>query len=93
MKSPSLKQNLLDYLRNNEGWHKKVSLYVIADELGFSPETAGRCLRSLAEEGTIFVEYYDGLYSKNLAKYSAQFVPKKKMVATEVNGKMVITYE
>jgi len=71
MKTPSLEQRLLEYLKKCEGqWIKKVSLFVLADEAGYSPETAGRLLRDLAENGKIQVAYYDGQFAKNLAKYS-----------------------
>ena len=59
---------LLDFINQTEGWHKKVQLFVVAQE--FSPETSGRQLRILAEEGKIQVSYYDGKYAKNLATYS-----------------------
>lgn len=58
------------YLGMNEGWHKKVHLYAVAED--YSPETVGRALRTLSEEGKIFVDYYDGKISKNLAMYSAK---------------------
>lgn len=72
---------LLNYLKNHEGeWIKKVALYVIADEGGYSPETCGRTLRTLAENGKIVVSYYDGKYAKNLAKYS--YNPPKELRKT-----------
>ena len=58
---------LIEYLRNNTDWNKKVHLYAVAED--YSPETVGRCLRSLEEEGEIVAGYYDGKYSKNLVKY------------------------
>lgn len=67
MKTPSLEQRLLEYLKKCEGqWIKKVSLFVLADEAGYSPETAGRLLRDLAENGKIQVAYYDGQFAKTL---------------------------
>ena len=72
----SLSHALLRYLQENEGWHKKGHLYSVSDQLGYSPEGAGRCLRKLAEEGKIYVQYYDGLYSKNLAMYCAEKPPE-----------------
>jgi len=72
---------LLDYLKKSEGqWFKKVNLYVLADDHGYSPETAGRALRDLAEKGKIKVDYYNGKYSKNLAKYSYNPQEKKTMI-------------
>lgn len=85
----TLEQHLLDELKKNEGvWIKKVSLYVFADELGYSPETVGRLLRDLAESGTIKVSYYDGKYSKHLAKYSYKPPAKTtpKITYKEENG-------
>lgn len=75
----SLSDKLLKYLKDNNGqWFKKVNLFIIADEAGYSPESAGRCLRTLAEEGKISVDYYDGTYAKHLAKYSYN-PPKEKV--------------
>lgn len=80
---------LLNYLRNNQGqWFKKVHLYVLADEAGYSPETCGRCLRQLANEGKVEVDYYDGKYSKNLAKYSYKPL-KPKVVVKDGKAYMV----
>lgn len=79
------------YLGLNEGWHKKVSLYAVAED--YSPETVGRALRNLVEEGKIFVDYYDGKIAKNLAMYSAQPIKRKKQIVNIIDGKAVITYE
>lgn len=84
----NLKNLLLKYLQENEGWHRKVSLFVLGDEWGFSPESIGRKLRELESEGKIFVEYYDGKFSKNLAQYSTKKREQKKVV--EINGKIYI---
>jgi hypothetical protein len=64
---------LCDFFYKNQGWHKKVHLYAVAED--FSPETVGRTLRTLCEEGLLYVDYYDGRISKNLAMYS--FIPKE----------------
>lgn len=80
MKRSDLKSRLHTYLVNTPGWHKKVSLYVIADGLGFSPESGARKLRELAEEGKIKVEYYKGKYAKNLAKYTADEIPVENRI-------------
>lgn len=87
-----MEQILLTYLRENEGqWFKKVSLYVLADEAGYSPETAGRALRELAEKSKIKVDYYDGKFSKGLAKYAYNPIQpsKPRVEVREVNGQMV----
>lgn len=63
------KQILHNYIQHNEGWHKKSFLYSVAEE--FSPETVGRKLRDLEEEGKINVDYYKGVRcKKKLAMYS-----------------------
>jgi len=80
------KQILKEYLQNNEGFVKKVHLYAIAED--WSPETVGRELREMEKQGEIFVDYYDGRYSKNLAMYSAER-PKQKKVEI-INGKAVM---
>jgi len=86
----SLEQKLLQYINENEGWHKKVSLFVVADDWGYSPETVGRGLRKLAEKNKINVDYYDGKYSKNLAKYSSlstvTIIKKPTFTFVEENG-------
>jgi len=89
MKTPSLEQRLLNYLKENEGqWVKKVSLFVLADEFGYSPETAGRLLRDLAENGKIQVAYYDSVYARNLAKYSYKPIQqvKRPQIIIDANG-------
>ena len=82
-----MKEQLLKYLKEHNGqWFKKVELYVLADELGYSPETCGRELRKLAEEKQIKVGYYDGKYAKNLAKYAYNPEIKKRIIEI-INGK------
>lgn len=66
---------LLLHIGLNPGWHKKVHLYAVAED--YSPETVGRSLRTLCEEGKIFVDYYDGRIAKNLCMYS--IAPKKEV--------------
>ena len=78
------KELLLDYLKQNKGWHKKVSLYVIAED--WSPETVGRDLRALQESGEIQVGYYDGKISKGLAKYAFEKQPELKTKVELVDG-------
>lgn len=89
----TLKESLADYLKNAPGWHKKASLYVVAEELGYSPETAGRKLRELAEEGTIAVEYYTGQRKQQLSKYSYDKPQEKKLIIKIINGIATKTYE
>lgn len=76
MKRPELKPYLLNWLNNNKGWHKKVDLYVIGDQIEHSAESTGRALRELAEIKEINVDYYDGRWAKHLAKYSSKDTPK-----------------
>lgn len=81
---------LLTYLRENEGqWFKKVELYLLADEQGYSPETCGRTLRDLESRGIIKVDYYDGKYAKNLAKYSYKPLERKPIIRV-VDGKAIM---
>lgn len=82
---------LLDYLTKNPTWHKKSNLYGIAED--WSAETVGRDLRTLAENGKIYVDYYDGKYAKNLAMYSInpkeiRHTPKYEIVELE-NGQRI----
>ncbi len=84
---------LLDYLINNtQTWFKKVELYVLADTHGYSPESAGRALRKLAEDGIIQVSYYDGRFAKNLAKYCHDAPIEKKRRVQIINNKAVEVY-
>ena len=83
---------LLNYLKDNpKQWFKKVELYILADEVGYSPETCGRCLRDLANQKRIYVDYYNGKYSRHLAKYSYNPNTKKRKVEI-INNKAYITY-
>lgn len=47
---------LIEFLKKNKQWHKKVELYSIAE--GWSPETIGRNLRFLHEGFTLHGKYY-----------------------------------
>lgn len=80
MRRAILKKKLLEYLQSTPGWHKKTSLFVVAEQMGYSPETAGRRLRELADEGQIKAGYYNGKFAKNLTKYTADENPSKEMV-------------
>ncbi len=90
-KRPNLRKELENYLNSQEGFIKKVHIFVVADGWGFSPETCGRALRQLAEEGKIQVSYYDGKWAKNLAMYArkgeVQVKPKVQLV--EIDGRLV----
>lgn len=88
----TLKEALAGHLKNAPGWHKKASLYVVAEENGYSPETAGRVLRELAEEGTIAVEYYTGQRKQKLSKYSYDKPAEKKLIIKIIDGQAVKTY-
>jgi len=95
-KRPELKSYLLDWLNNNQGFHKKVDLYSIGDEIEHSPESTGRALRLLEEDKKIKVDYYNGVYAKNLAQYSSLDTPvpqKRKMQIIIKDGVPTATYE
>lgn len=83
------KQILLDYLKSHPGYTKKVHLYSVAED--FSPETVGRDLRTLEEEGIIHVGYYNGKYANGLAQYSYDVPIVNKRVVTIIDGKVFIT--
>lgn len=80
------KQILLEYLNSHDGFVKKVHLYAVAED--WSPETSGRALRELREEGKIQVGYYDGKYAKNLAQYAKKDYQKPRTTYIEVDGVM-----
>ena len=90
MRKTILRNQLLNYLRTMPGWHKKVSLFLVADQLGYSPETCGRRLRELADEGLIKAGYYNGTHAKNLTKYTADEIPRSNenpnITVVEING-------
>ena len=70
MKRPALNKEILKFITNNKDkyeWFRKVSLYTQFED--WSPETIGRTLRGLEEEGRLTVGYYNGKYAKGLAMY------------------------
>lgn len=84
------KEVLLQHLKDNpRQWHKKVSLYVIAED--WSPETVGRDLRDMEKDKIINVDYYDGKHAKGLAMYSYEHVPKLKTKVEVVDGVARVT--
>lgn len=88
---PSIKKQIVIWLNQNTGFHKKVDMFVLGDTWGYSPETIGRALRQLAENKEINVDYYNGTYAKNLAKYASLSVKKStpKVQLVERDGVMV----
>ena len=97
MRKQTLQKYLLEYINSNEGWHKKVSLFVLGDKWGYSPDSLSRQLRNLAEEGKIQVSYYDGKFSNNLAMYSRLGeAPKKtgvEIITREDGTRIVVVRE
>lgn len=96
-KRPNLQEYLLKYLNTRDGFVKKVDLYVVGDQIEFSPESVGRILRLLEREGKLKVLYYDGLYSKHLAKYACNDVVEPVKVKVEPrfemrNGVMIAVF-
>lgn len=86
-----MKNILLNYLKAHEGeWFKKVALYILADEAGYSPESAGRELRALEEDGKISKAFYDGKYVTNLVKYSYNPPKELKRTVEIIDGKPTI---
>jgi len=81
------KQILYDFIVQNEGWHKKVHLYGVAED--FSPETVGRKLRELESEGKIEVGLYNGKYTKGLAQYRLKGELKKVVYKVEGIGQII----
>lgn len=93
MRKQTLQKYLLEYINSNEGWHKKVSLFVLGDTWGYSPDSLSRQLRNLAEENKIQVSYYDGKYASNLAMYSRIGEAPKKFepnIITKSDGSRVL---
>lgn len=92
MKGTPLKNILLDHLNKMPDWQSKGSMYVVAEREGFSPESAGRKLRELAEEGLILVDYYKSKRNVDLARYAriGEPAPKLKSRMIERNGIMYL---
>lgn len=86
---------LLDFLKENEGFHKKVHLYAVAED--WSPEMVGRTLRNMAnpKDGSTpkaKVDYYKGTRRKiDLAMYAIGDwqQPQIKYQQVEVEGKII----
>ena len=85
---------LLDFLKANEGFHKKVHLYAVAED--WSPETVGRTLRDMAHPKDesppkAKVGEYDGKRKKGLKKYCIVDwqQPQIKYEIVEKDGKIV----
>ena len=79
----TLKKYLLEYLNSNSGWHTKGSLYLVGENEEYSPESCGRELRKLFEEGLIQRDEYKGKRKQTLTKYArldTQVVPPYKAV-------------
>lgn len=72
------KNTLEHYLKTHQGWFKKSALYAVAED--WSPETVGRKLRLLVEEGKIKGGFYDGRYRKNLKRYTADEIPVESKI-------------
>lgn len=86
MKRPPLNREILKFMKSNPqyDWFRKVSLYSQFED--WSPETVGRTLRELEEEGKLQVGYYDGKYAKGLAKYKLSGVVEKKQSVEIINN-------
>lgn len=92
MKRDNCKQQLIDYLKQNPGWHRKVHLFVLGDEWGYSPVTIDRKLRLAAELKEIQDGEYDGRYAKGLKKYCYDKPVERKLTIKVVDGKAIQTY-
>jgi len=94
-KLDTLEYYLLTYLKNHEGFHKKVDLYVIGDQEEYSPESVGRILRILSESGKIICEYYKGSKrGTKLAKYSIGAPIQRKLPTfKEIDGVRTMVYD
>ena len=76
MKELSLKQILLNKINETEGYISKGTLALLAEQEGFLGETAGRCLRQLAEEGKILASFYKSKRNIDLVRYARLSTPK-----------------
>lgn len=72
-------------------WIKKVDIFVLANEYGYSPETTCPLLRKWEREGKIVKGKYDGKYAKGLIQYLKGTPPPKQIPRmVERDGKMII---
>lgn len=94
---PTLRNLLLTHIQNTAGWISKGSMYILAENEGYSPETAGRELRLLAEENKIKVDYYKSKRNVDLARYARHgevkpIPPKSLFHYEERDGQRVAVY-
>jgi len=86
---------LLNHINKNPGWHKKVELYVIAED--WDAETVARDLRDMETDKEIQGGYYKAKRRNvNLKKYSSLDTPvpqKRKMQIIIKDGVPTATYE
>ena len=87
MTESTCKEILYNFIVKNEGWHKKVYLYGVAED--FSPETVGRKLRELESEGKIEVGLYNGKYTRGLAQYRLKGELKKTIYNVAGIGEII----
>lgn len=71
---------ILDYLQQNEGFHSKGNLYLLAEKEEYSFEYLGRTCRQLAEQGLINVDYYKGKRGQTLARYARLNTEKPQII-------------
>ena len=85
MKRIGIEKVILDcFKEHRNSWVKKGDLYNLAYQYGYSPETLGRTLRTLEENGTLKVDYYDSKFAKGLAMYIYGGIPTLKTIYEEV---------
>lgn len=89
MKRTPLTKIINDHFNANLNvWIKKVDLFVLANEYGFSPETTCPLLRRMERNGEIIKGKYDGKYAKNLVQYlkGKQEITKTIYEEVEIDG-------
>lgn len=94
MARPPLNKEIIKFMKSKPEyvWFRKVSLYSQFED--WSPETIGRTLRDLEEQGKLNVGYYDGKYAKGLAQYKLTERQAPKQVIEQLeNGMVRINYK
>lgn len=65
----ALKQKILNFINDYEGFVTKGQIYDLCEMEGYSPENGARRARELAEEGKIIADSYKGKRGTNLTRY------------------------
>lgn len=81
----TLAWHLYNWLKAHQGWQEKWEMYVVVGREEFSPDSASRELRRMAQHGIIKVDYYKGKRKQKLSKYSVgEIINNRPKVIIEI---------